>query len=255
MDRPELPVYVPKKLGTDAETQVEVGELFDFDFEVEPILEVLCGKALEQSLMEVLEEEELAAIRAHQEEFEQIRAQELAEVQRMEAAARRKEAERRRRKDQEMQRVHQEDQTKAKVAAIAFARQFVGKVRDSVFGRLVTEGHFYDPVAREMEEKVMPALLASTERKTDSRATARRMADELIHNALRLRAERAGTASASRQEEADKKVIADREVRVAAAAEEERLRQEDEERKRKEAEAAAAGDEGEEGDEEEEEDE
>jgi hypothetical protein len=48
------------------------GDLFDFDFEVEPILEVLVGKVLEQGLMEVLEEEELAAMRAHQEHFEQV---------------------------------------------------------------------------------------------------------------------------------------------------------------------------------------
>jgi hypothetical protein len=39
---------------------------------VEPILEVLVGKVLEQGLMEVLEEEELAAMRAHQEHFEQV---------------------------------------------------------------------------------------------------------------------------------------------------------------------------------------
>ena len=36
------------KTGVDAATQVEDGELFDFDAEVEPILEVLVGKTLEQ---------------------------------------------------------------------------------------------------------------------------------------------------------------------------------------------------------------
>ena len=37
------------------------------------------GKTLEQGLMEVLEEEELANLRAHQDEYDQIRAAELAE--------------------------------------------------------------------------------------------------------------------------------------------------------------------------------
>jgi radial spoke head protein 3 len=46
-------------------TQIESGELFDFDLEVQPILDVIVGKTLEQALMEVCEEEELAAIRAH----------------------------------------------------------------------------------------------------------------------------------------------------------------------------------------------
>ena len=39
-------------------------ELFDFNAEVEPMLNVLCSKTLEQSLMEVNEEEELAVIKA-----------------------------------------------------------------------------------------------------------------------------------------------------------------------------------------------
>jgi hypothetical protein len=48
-------------------------ELFDFDTEVEPLLEVLVGKVLEQALCEVLEEEELEAMRQHQTHFEAIR--------------------------------------------------------------------------------------------------------------------------------------------------------------------------------------
>jgi len=49
----------PQKTGVDATTQVEDGELFVFDYQVEPILEVLCHKTLEQSVMEVEEEFEL----------------------------------------------------------------------------------------------------------------------------------------------------------------------------------------------------
>ncbi len=40
--------------------------MFDFDLEVKPILEVLIGKTIEQSLLEVMEEEELAGLRAQQ---------------------------------------------------------------------------------------------------------------------------------------------------------------------------------------------
>jgi hypothetical protein len=44
----------------DRETQVwDDGELFNFDYEVEPILQVVIGKTLEASRLEVLEEEEL----------------------------------------------------------------------------------------------------------------------------------------------------------------------------------------------------
>eukprot|EP00656_Telonema_subtile_P010911 TRINITY_DN1531_c0_g1_i2.p1 TRINITY_DN1531_c0_g1~~TRINITY_DN1531_c0_g1_i2.p1 ORF type:complete len:202 (+),score=57.91 TRINITY_DN1531_c0_g1_i2:97-702(+) len=73
LDRPASPLFVPIKTGVDMGTQIIEGDLFDFELEVEPILDVLVGKTLEQSMMEVMEEEELAELRAHQEEFVQLR--------------------------------------------------------------------------------------------------------------------------------------------------------------------------------------
>jgi len=40
MDRPPSPLFLPMKTGVDRETQILEGDLFDFDFEVEPILQV-----------------------------------------------------------------------------------------------------------------------------------------------------------------------------------------------------------------------
>ena len=59
-------------------------QLFDFDVEVQPVLEVLVGKTMEQSLLEVMEEEEMAWLRAQQRSFQELRDAELAEVQRLE---------------------------------------------------------------------------------------------------------------------------------------------------------------------------
>jgi len=52
-------------------TQIYDGdyELFDFDKEVEPMLNVLCEKVLEQARMEVLEENELAIIKQQSKEY------------------------------------------------------------------------------------------------------------------------------------------------------------------------------------------
>lgn len=48
------------------------------------MLEVLVGKTMEQALLEVLEEEELARLRAQQRAFQELRNAELVEVQRLE---------------------------------------------------------------------------------------------------------------------------------------------------------------------------
>ncbi|KAG5458635.1 MAG: radial spoke 3 [Olpidium bornovanus] len=66
LDRAPSPWYVPQKSGADAETQICDGELFDFDYEVAPIADVIAEKTLEQSLMEMMEEEELATLKKRQ---------------------------------------------------------------------------------------------------------------------------------------------------------------------------------------------
>ena len=63
-------MFIPTEPGVEKETQIRDGDLFDFDLEVEPILEVLIGKSLEQSRMEVLEEEEIKKLKIHQTRYQ-----------------------------------------------------------------------------------------------------------------------------------------------------------------------------------------
>merc|ERR1712188_303088 len=158
LDRPASPLFVPIKTGVDKDTQILEGDLFDFELEVEPILDVLVGKTLERSVMEVMEEEELAELRAHQEEFVQLRNAELAETQRMEEAERRKFEEKERRLKQERERLEREQVLKEKVAAAAFAKNYMSGIESSVLDRLAKMSYFYDPVEREVEPDFMPWL-------------------------------------------------------------------------------------------------
>ena len=82
---PVPPIFMAKPVGEDMGTSIEEGELFDFELAVEPCLEVMVGKALDQALMEVLEEQELLRLKNHRDQFEQQRNQIIAEAQRMEA--------------------------------------------------------------------------------------------------------------------------------------------------------------------------
>merc|ERR1712224_1038301 len=108
--------------------------------------------------MEVMEEEELAELRAHQEEFVQLRNAELAETQRMEEAERRKFEEKERRLKQERERLEREQVLKEKGAAAAFAKNYMSGIESSVLDRLAKMSYFYDPVEREVETDFMPWL-------------------------------------------------------------------------------------------------
>jgi radial spoke head protein 3 len=59
LDRPASPLFVMARTGVDAVTQILSNDLFDFDSEVAPILEVLVGKTLHVAMLELMQEEEL----------------------------------------------------------------------------------------------------------------------------------------------------------------------------------------------------
>ena len=97
-------------------------QLFDFDIEVKPILEVLVGKTVEQALLEVMEEEELANLRAQQRRFKELRNAELVETQRLEEQERRHREEKERRMRQQADVLRKEKETGEKISARAFAQ-------------------------------------------------------------------------------------------------------------------------------------
>uniref|UniRef100_A0A182M876 Radial spoke head protein 3 n=1 Tax=Anopheles culicifacies TaxID=139723 RepID=A0A182M876_9DIPT len=97
LHRPPSPPYVPAKTGCDASTEILDGELFDFDIEVQPIIEVLVSRTLEQALVEVLHEEEIAEMKQQQQKILALREAELAELRRLEQEEQKRQAERERR--------------------------------------------------------------------------------------------------------------------------------------------------------------
>ena len=85
-------MYIPEEEGTDQAIQVNNvdPDLFDFNLEVEPILQVLVGKALEQARIEVIEKHENALLAMHNARYKQTREAMLVQTQRVEARQQRR---------------------------------------------------------------------------------------------------------------------------------------------------------------------
>ncbi|XP_061667944.1 radial spoke head protein 3 homolog [Syngnathoides biaculeatus] len=182
LDRPATPLFIPAKSGKDVATQIEEGELFDFDREVQPLLEVLVGKTIEQSLLEVMEEEELARLRAQQRAFQELRNAELAELQRLQERERRRAEEKERRIAQQKKALRMEKETVEKIAALAYSQQYLSELVPTVFKSLRVHGFFYDPVEKDIETNFFPWLMDEVNNKLEKRNAARQILDNLIHD-------------------------------------------------------------------------
>jgi len=159
LERPQSPLFLPTKTGLDIATQVEEGELFEFDIECEPILDVIASKTLEQAMMEVLEEEELASLLAHQADYEKNRNAETLEVQRMEQAEERRHKEMKRRMQETQTKREQDLTTMRKVASRSIANAHVSSLKERALAHLKDGGVFASPVQLAVETLFMPTLL------------------------------------------------------------------------------------------------
>uniref|UniRef100_A0A3P8X401 Radial spoke head 3 n=1 Tax=Cynoglossus semilaevis TaxID=244447 RepID=A0A3P8X401_CYNSE len=187
LDRPATPLFIPAKTGKDVATQIEEGELFDFDREVQPLLEVLVGKTVEQSLLEVMEEEELECLRAQQRAFLELRNSELAEVQRLQEQERRRSQEKERRIAEQREALKKEKETAEKIAARVFSQHYLADLLPAVFTSLSDHGYFYDPVEKDIETNFFPWLMAEVNKSLEKRRVARQLLDGIIYEVAQTR--------------------------------------------------------------------
>ena len=176
--RPPSPDYIPAKIGVDVGTQVDdVGELFDFDKEVVPILEVIVQKTQEQALFEVQSEEELirleeAAVQFRTEKFNEEEWVKLREEQAI--------------KDNANTRNHilalqnareAEVRTKTAVAGVQMMKQILPHAFDSIVAENLSRGVWQTPEAAAAEGEVIPSLLAGGAARTVAIASAQEVLD------------------------------------------------------------------------------
>ena len=139
-DKPPVPKYVPLPAGKEEYTQIIDGELFDFDLEVKPILEVLVGRSVLQAKMELIEEEEREQYLKHKREYERKREFELNNLQRTEARYVRREEEKQRRFKQKEQRKLNDIIMQKKLMAKNFSKSYLRTLKQSSYRQLQEMG-------------------------------------------------------------------------------------------------------------------
>ena len=164
------------------ETQIyeNEAELFDFDAEVEPMLNVLCQKTLEQARMEVLEETELAIMKTQKKEYEEIRNAELIEAQRFEAAEARFKAEKDRRAIQQKARKQQRKDAHKKHVARVVSKKYMIGLKERAIQTLSDMSLMKPSLECDLHSDVLPWLMDQKETFTADAEAAQTITDKII---------------------------------------------------------------------------
>lgn len=185
--RPSSPLFMPTKIGVDIETQIEEGELFDFDVECEPLLDILLNKTLEQSILEVEEEAELDALRQHQVDDKLRRQQKQLEVQRMVEAERRRSEEMARRMQQHADQRKRDLIAMKKVLSRSIASIHLSSLMDRTLTHLTDAGVFADALDLAVDSSFVPNLLGGVMKQVSRGARDRDLAAGAMQAAVSLR--------------------------------------------------------------------
>jgi len=185
--------YQPQKTGVDVHTQIEEGDLFNFDIEVEPILDVVVNKTLEQAIMEVEEEHEMEKMKEFKDEWYQRQDSMMkdwqAQVQEEWTRWEEKEAVMKRRREEK----REEARVLLKIQAMAVAKQHLSRLVPNAVSDL-KEVAFPDRQAMAIDRLFLPQLLGHVQQEVRTQIQAQHLVDEIV--AGRVLARSAAGASA-----------------------------------------------------------
>jgi len=192
---PEPPEEVPhRRTGIDISTQVEDEGLFNFDCEVEPILDVITNKTLEQAMMEIEEECELERMRefkvgwyqrqeAMMQDWQEQVAEEWARWNAKEELVRQKRAEKER-----------EARVLLKVQAMAAAKAHLSHLVINAVDDM-KQVSFPDSRVLSINRTFLPDLLGRVRRTVQGGVEAEHLVDSIIASSVRSYTRRGPSSS------------------------------------------------------------
>jgi len=134
--------FVPQKIGKDVGVQIEDGDLFNFDIDVQPLLSVLIGKILEQTDLELREEEEIKKIREAKAEFLKRSKEDKMRIKKIEEEEIKLKKEMDNKKGLKLIERNFKKNTQKKLISKVFAKNFLKNLQKETFKILTTQGIF-----------------------------------------------------------------------------------------------------------------
>ena len=137
LPEPPQPLLIWKgKTGEDKGCQIEDGDLFNFDEEVQPLVHIIVSKTLEESRREVLEEEELRHIKEQQEKYKKLNDMNINRVKAIEDKENKRFQEHNRKKELKLNRIKLTKLFQKKLQSRMKAKQYIFKLKEDCYDSL-----------------------------------------------------------------------------------------------------------------------
>ncbi|MCQ2820566.1 MAG: hypothetical protein MJ252_25150 [archaeon] len=153
----------PKQTGIEIGTQIEDTDLFNFDREVKPLVQILVSKTIEDSRREVLEEEEMEEMERERKKYEQLNKEDAERVKNIEEEERKRYEERLKKKEDKKRRYEMAKIFQKKLLSRTLSKSYLGKLYSNTIDVLGKRGEFKSEEVDDYFTVLLPSLMEIVE--------------------------------------------------------------------------------------------
>ncbi len=157
-------VFFPQKIGKDISTQILDGELFSFDRDVQPLLTVVVGKTLEQSLLEIEQEDEIASLREAKLMYSKKKDDENKRIKNLEDREIQKKYNNDAKKEHRKEMREKRKKTQKELISRVMSKTYLRDLLKNSYNDLIYRGQFTNYTSISVKNKTNDILVKGTEK-------------------------------------------------------------------------------------------
>ena len=156
--------FLPQKIGKDVGTQILDDDLFDFDRDVQSLLTVVVGKTLEQSLLELEQEEEIENLREAKLMYSKKKNDDSKRIRNLEDKEIQKKYNNDAKKEHRKQLRERRKKTQKELISRVIAKTYLRDLIKNSYNDLVYRGQFRDYTSSVVKNKTNDIIMSGTEK-------------------------------------------------------------------------------------------
>ena len=156
--------FLPQKLGKDVGTQIMDNDLFDFDRDVQPLLTVIVGKTLEQSLLELEQEEEIENLREAKLMYSKKKNDDSKRIKNLEDKEIQKKYNNDAKKEHRKQLRDRRKKTQKELLSRVISKTYLRDLVKNSYNDLIYRGHFRDYTSSIVKNKTNEIIMSGSEK-------------------------------------------------------------------------------------------
>ena len=177
--------FLPQKLGKDVGTQILDDDLFDFDRDVQSLLTVIVGKTLEQSMLELEQEEEIENLREAKLMYSKKKNEDTKRIKNLEDREIQKKYNNDAKKDHRKQIRERRKKTQKELISRVISKTYLRDLIKNSYNDLIFRGQFRDYTSSIVKNKTNGILMSGSEKLNTAFNNMRNFIQDNLNNKLK----------------------------------------------------------------------